>query len=43
MAILIHKTLNNKLIDIFEDDEGRIVLVNIEIDDTMITLTCAKL
>ena len=40
VAILIKKTLNYKLIDKYSDDEGRIVLTNIEIDDSILTLVC---
>ena len=40
VSILIKKTLNYRLIDSFKDDEGRIVMGNVEIDDNILTLLC---
>ena len=38
VSIFIKKEITHSLIDKFEDSEGRIILINIEIDDNILTL-----
>lgn len=38
VSIFINKHLNYSLINKFEDSEGRLILLNVEIDDTIYTL-----
>ena len=40
VAIVIKKSLNHKIIDTFSDEEGRIILINIEIDNCIFSLLC---
>ena len=40
VSILLNKTLNLAILDKWEDKDGRLLLLNIQIDDTIFTLVC---
>ena len=40
VSILLNKSLNFAILDKCEDKDGRLLLINIQIDDTIFTLVC---
>ena len=40
VSILLNKSLNFAILDKWEDKDGRLLLINIQIDDTIFTLVC---
>jgi exonuclease III len=40
VSILLNKSLNFAILDKWEDTDGRLLLLNIQIDDTILTLVC---
>ena len=40
VSILLNKSLNFAILDKWEDNDGRLLLINIQIDDTIFTLVC---